>query len=151
MKRGRTRIDKIEDLPGALLWLRGETRLTQEKFAEAAGISKVYYGEVERGDKYPSDDVLSKILDALMIDLDRLKTVASTRPWDQMAYARSYEMSKPRMRKKDPDELSALFSKIDPFAPTDTESAELLAIYSKLGRSDQLTVLGVARSLGKHL
>lgn len=35
--------------------------------------------------------------------------------------------------------------------PVDSDSAELMAIYKRLGRPDQLTLLGVARSLGRHL
>jgi transcriptional regulator with XRE-family HTH domain len=198
MGRGKSNPEKIDSLPAAVKWLRQEQRLTQEELAQAAQMSKVYVGEIERGSKYPSPEKLDQLCDALGVDMDRVRMVAKTHPWDMMLYSKDPMSSAYRVRKT-PDELeSLLFSAEEPLTdqseeqavsksvrrsrmagspppqiqtrslsdmsmghasfdaysspiPTDTESAELLAIYEKLSRNDQLTILGVARSLGKHL
>jgi transcriptional regulator with XRE-family HTH domain len=44
-------------------------RLTQEKLAERVGINAVYMGQIERGYKIPTVDVLLRIARALKVNL----------------------------------------------------------------------------------
>jgi transcriptional regulator with XRE-family HTH domain len=197
MGRGRSSEEKIPGLGEALKWLREDQRATQQEIADASGLSKVYYGQIERGERYPAPQPMEDLCRALGVDEQRVKIVAATRPWEQLAYE-SRSASAYRVRKK-PVELDAFMDMDEPqlemqverqslvessdkgmfsrrrrsaavpfgrsmdavevsasVAPTpalpiDTDSAELMAIYQKLSRTDQLTVLGVARSLGRHL
>ena len=53
---------------------RKKTRQTQYEIAEQAGVSRSYYGDVERGRYAPSVRLLSKLGAILNIDLNFLKT-----------------------------------------------------------------------------
>lgn len=56
---------------------RQERRLTIKELGEKAGISEIYVGEIERGQKYPSSSVLESIAQALDMDIaDLLELVA---------------------------------------------------------------------------
>lgn len=48
---------------------RQERRLTIKELGEKAGLSEIYVGEIERGQKYPSAKVLESIAGALELDL----------------------------------------------------------------------------------
>ena len=52
--------------------LRKLTKLSREKFAEKAGISDYYLGEIERGEKKASIDILFKICKLLNLELHEL-------------------------------------------------------------------------------
>lgn len=55
-------MDKSNELVGKYIRARRKLLgLTQEKVAENAGISHVYYGEIERGDKSPALSTLFSI------------------------------------------------------------------------------------------
>lgn len=56
---------------------RQEHHLTIKELGEKAGLSEIYVGEIERGQKYPSSRVLESIAKALDIDIaDLLELVA---------------------------------------------------------------------------
>ena len=52
--------------------------LTQEKFAEAIGMSAMYIGQVERGERKMSLDTLIKVSDCLHVSTDYLIRGAAT-------------------------------------------------------------------------
>ncbi|WP_216831224.1 helix-turn-helix domain-containing protein [Alkalihalobacterium elongatum] len=45
---------------------------TQESFAHAIGVSISVLGEVERGTRVPTEELLEKVADALQISIDEL-------------------------------------------------------------------------------
>src|SRR5579884_1425962 len=52
-------------------------RLTIKELGDKAGLSEIYVGEIERGQKYPSAKVLESIAQALELDLaDLLELMA---------------------------------------------------------------------------
>lgn len=56
---------------------RQERRLTIKELGDKAGLSEIYVGEIERGQKYPSSRVLESIARALDMDIaDLLELVA---------------------------------------------------------------------------
>ncbi|MEO7018555.1 MAG: helix-turn-helix transcriptional regulator [Ktedonobacteraceae bacterium] len=56
---------------------RQERHLTIKELGEKAGLSEIYVGEIERGQKYPSSRVLESIAQALDMDIaDLLELVA---------------------------------------------------------------------------
>ena len=56
---------------------RQDRQLTIKELGEKAGLSEIYVGEVERGQKYPSAKVLESIAGALDLDLaDLLELMA---------------------------------------------------------------------------
>lgn len=56
---------------------RQDRRLTIKELGEKAGLSEIYVGEIERGQKYPSSRVLESIASALGMDIaDLLELVA---------------------------------------------------------------------------
>src|SRR5712664_1783512 len=56
---------------------RQERRLTIKELGEKAGLSEIYTGEIERGQKYPSSKVLESIATALELDIaDLLELMA---------------------------------------------------------------------------
>src|SRR5579875_1823818 len=56
---------------------RQERRMTIKELSEKAGLSEIYMGEIERGQKYPSSRVLESIAQALELDIaDLLELVA---------------------------------------------------------------------------
>jgi transcriptional regulator with XRE-family HTH domain len=48
---------------------RQDRRLTIKELGEKAGLSEIYVGEIERGQKYPSSKVLESIAHALELDM----------------------------------------------------------------------------------
>lgn len=177
--------EKVPDLGRALRWVREEQRLTQDEIADAVteageSLSKVYYGQIERGERYPSAKKLDAICASMDTDAERVHLVAVTRPWERMLSKKAplgLSMDKARYRvrgdKLSPrasakydsralaDESEAMFemqmhsladlpAATSP-APPDTETAELLAIFQRLPRNDQLTILGMVRALGRQI
>src|SRR3989442_13088236 len=56
---------------------RQDRQLTIKELGEKAGLSEIYVGEIERGQKYPSAKVLESIATALDLDLaDLLELMA---------------------------------------------------------------------------
>lgn len=56
---------------------RQERHMTIKELGERAGLSEIYVGEIERGQKYPSSRVLESIAQALDMDIaDLLELVA---------------------------------------------------------------------------
>src|SRR5204863_8886352 len=56
---------------------RQDRRLTIKELGDKAGLSEIYVGEIERGQKYPSAKVLESIAQALDLDVaDLLELVA---------------------------------------------------------------------------
>jgi transcriptional regulator with XRE-family HTH domain len=56
---------------------RQDRQLTMKELGEKAGLSEIYIGEIERGQKYPSSKVLESLAQALDLDIaDLLQLVA---------------------------------------------------------------------------
>lgn len=56
---------------------RQERNLTIKELGEKAGLSEIYVGEIERGQKYPSSRVLESLAQALDLDIaDLLELIA---------------------------------------------------------------------------
>ncbi|GHO50098.1 helix-turn-helix domain-containing protein [Ktedonospora formicarum] len=51
---------------------RQEQNLTIKELGEKAGLSEIYVGEIERGQKYPSAKVLESLAEALELDIAEL-------------------------------------------------------------------------------
>src|SRR5947209_5378007 len=51
---------------------RQERQMTIKELGEKAGLSEIYVGEIERGQKYPSAKVLESIAEALGLDIAEL-------------------------------------------------------------------------------
>lgn len=56
-------------LGGGIRKFRKKARLTQEKLAEKVDINPVYFGQIERGFRVPTLDVLLRIARALKVRL----------------------------------------------------------------------------------
>lgn len=56
-------------------FLRKEKNFTREMLAEKAGLSAYYLGEIERGEKHSSLEILIKIAKALSIELHELLNI----------------------------------------------------------------------------
>lgn len=52
--------------------VRAERELSQEEIAHRVDISTTYFGQVERGRRNVTIEVLGKIADALGVDIERL-------------------------------------------------------------------------------
>lgn len=52
--------------------LRKEMKLSREKFAEITGINDYYLGEIERGEKKASLDILFKIANQFKLEIHEL-------------------------------------------------------------------------------
>ena len=48
---------------------RQDRQLTIKELGEKAGLSEIYVGEIERGQKYPSSKVLESLAAALELDI----------------------------------------------------------------------------------
>jgi transcriptional regulator with XRE-family HTH domain len=56
---------------------RQDRQLTIKELGDKAGLSEIYVGEIERGQKYPSSKVLESLADALELDMaDLLELMA---------------------------------------------------------------------------
>src|SRR5579871_5287217 len=56
---------------------RQDRQMTIKELGEKAGLSEIYVGEIERGQKYPSSKVLESLADALDLDMaDLLELMA---------------------------------------------------------------------------
>lgn len=64
-----TRSELYLNLGAKVRQLRNSKKLTIAQLAEMAGIDDYYLGEIERAEKKPSLDTLSKLAKALDIDL----------------------------------------------------------------------------------
>ena len=51
---------------------RQDRHMTIKELGDKAGLSEIYVGEIERGQKYPSAKVLESLAQALDIDIDEL-------------------------------------------------------------------------------
>lgn len=67
--------------------LRKERGLSQEQLALRAEINASYMGQVERGEKNPTIDVLSKIAHALQKPIEQIVNVAAEGPVANEAYS----------------------------------------------------------------
>lgn len=65
-----------EKLGIKIRFLRIKMKLSQEKFAELAGLNKNSIGMIERGQSKPSIETLEKIANALEIELKELVDVS---------------------------------------------------------------------------
>lgn len=71
-----TSININEKLGIKIRFLRIKMKLSQEQFAELAGLSKNSVGMIERGQMSPTLDTLEKIANALNIELKELVDVS---------------------------------------------------------------------------
>src|SRR5215469_3556348 len=72
-RKDQDRMDEkndLQDIYGQVIRRERQDRgLTIKELAEKAGLSEIYLGEIERGQKYPSANVLESIARALDLDL----------------------------------------------------------------------------------
>src|ERR1700730_3593494 len=60
----------LQEIIGRVMRREGQVRhLTIKELGDKAGLSEIYVGEIERGQKYPSAKVLENIANALDLDL----------------------------------------------------------------------------------
>ncbi len=71
-----TNISINEKLGIKIRFLRIKMKLSQEQFAELAGLSKNAIGMIERGQMSPTLETLEKIANALKIELKELVDVS---------------------------------------------------------------------------
>ena len=64
--------DRVNTMAKNMRAARVDRGYTQEEVAEMAGISPVYYGQLELGNKSPSLETILNIADALHVSLDTL-------------------------------------------------------------------------------
>ena len=69
---------QLEEIIGKVIRReRQERRLTIKELGDKAGLSEIYVGEIERGQKYPSSNVLESLARALELDMaDLLELMA---------------------------------------------------------------------------
>ena len=69
---------ELEEIIGKVIRReRQERRLTIKELGDKAGLSEIYVGEIERGQKYPSSNVLESLARALELDMaDLLELMA---------------------------------------------------------------------------
>src|SRR5689334_873095 len=65
-------IDLQEIIGRVVRQARQDRHLTIKELGEKAGLSEIYVGEIERGQKYPSAKVLESLASALQLDLAEL-------------------------------------------------------------------------------
>src|SRR5579875_3732042 len=68
---------------------RQQRRLTMRELGERAGLSEIYVGEIERGQKYPSARVLESVAAALDLEVAELLELVATELREASAAARS--------------------------------------------------------------
>ncbi len=68
-------------LPDALRWLRHEARLTQAQAAQGAGLSVIYYKQLELGHRRPSAEALERVAAALGSSRGGLAALLARPPW----------------------------------------------------------------------
>jgi transcriptional regulator with XRE-family HTH domain len=76
----------LQEIMGRVIRRERQTRhLTIKELGEKAGLSEIYMGEIERGQKYPSSRVLESIATALDMDIaDLLELVAEEIRYERM-------------------------------------------------------------------
>lgn len=63
----------LQEILGRVIRQERQNRdLTMKELGEQAGLSEIYIGEIERGQKYPSAKVLESLVRALDVDLAEL-------------------------------------------------------------------------------
>lgn len=67
---------------------RQQRRLTMRELGERAGLSEIYVGEIERGQKYPSARVLESVAAALDLEVAELLELVATELREASAAAR---------------------------------------------------------------
>lgn len=66
-------MEKLEEIIGKVIRRERQDRhFTIKDLGEKAGISEIYVGEIERGQKYPSSTVLENLARALDLDIAEL-------------------------------------------------------------------------------
>ena len=80
---------ELEEIIGKVIRReRQDRRLTIKELGDKAGLSEIYVGEIERGQKYPSSNVLESLARALELDMaDLLELMA-----EQIRFERQPEM-----------------------------------------------------------
>ena len=80
---------ELEEIIGKVIRRERQDRwLTIKELGDKAGLSEIYVGEIERGQKYPSSNVLESLARALELDMaDLLELMA-----EQIRFERQPEM-----------------------------------------------------------
>src|SRR5690348_5918576 len=77
LERGKSMADLQETIGRVIRRERQDRQLTIKELGDKAGLSEIYVGVIERGQKYPSSKVLESLADALEIDMaDLLELMA---------------------------------------------------------------------------
>ncbi|MGH2885830.1 MAG: helix-turn-helix domain-containing protein [Solirubrobacteraceae bacterium] len=169
MARGPLTKYEHPELPNALGWLRGRVRMTQSEVAQAAGITSVYYSQLERGAvnsegsaKYPSVSALQSVLQALSSDMDELDGLLAHKPWvdtpETLRRASRMNRASPRPALYGEVKLASAPAATTrtPPSPDDTQSAttairgviaEASDILSQVSEQERITALAYLRSL----
>jgi transcriptional regulator with XRE-family HTH domain len=76
---------ELEEIIGKVIRReRQDRRLTIKELGDKAGLSEIYVGEIERGQKYPSSNVLESLARALELDMaDLLELMAEQIRFDR--------------------------------------------------------------------
>src|SRR5437660_8325068 len=77
-RKGKLLMTDLQEIMGRVIRReRQDRQLTIKELGEKAGLSEIYVGEIERGQKYPSSKVLESLARALDLDLaDLLELMA---------------------------------------------------------------------------
>lgn len=114
---------------------RQDRRLTIKELGEKAGISEIYMGEIERGQKYPSANVLESLARALELDL-----------------AEMLECMAEEIRKQREPQLTTMIGFTTPNGPRQGQRTVVKRIVNMLNDGDVESVASFsAFLLSKHL
>src|ERR1700730_951628 len=85
-KDGKISMTDLQEIIGRVIRReRQERHLTIKELGDKAGLSEIYVGEIERGQKYPSAKVLESIANALDLDIaDLLELMAEEIRYERM-------------------------------------------------------------------
>ncbi|MCZ7662145.1 MAG: helix-turn-helix domain-containing protein [Thermoleophilia bacterium] len=109
--------------------LRMERQYTLQALADESGISKSYLGDIEKGRKNPTTDVLEAVAEALGVPARRL------------LYHAALDEDDPFL---EPEQLT-----LESDAEVDAETRELTQLAHRLRASDRRLVLSLARRLAR--
>ncbi len=109
--------------------LRMERQYTLQALADESGISKSYLGDIEKGRKNPTTDVLEAVAEALGVPARRL------------LYHAALDEDDPFL---EPEQLT-----LESDVEVDAETRELTQLAHRLRASDRRLVLSLARRLAR--
>lgn len=88
-----------------LKYYRKQNGFTQEKLAEAIGMSTSYIGDMEARERFPSPETIDKIADALSVETSLLLNERGSPVTVQNSFLREYKNSLQEELKAEIDEV----------------------------------------------